>query len=125
MNRIDLSFAIAAVLLTKLQTCPLADIRFTSSEVVGIGAVLEERSGESVVNGFTPKQADKYLLWSHILLRDPCNDHEEQTFKVNMESPLFHGDPVPERAIINALDPPLNYGIKVLQASNIFAGICA
>lgn len=125
MNKIDIRFALAAVLLTKLQTYPLADIRFTLSELVGIGAVLEEKSGKSVVNGFTPKQADEYLSYSRLFLLDPYSNHEGRTFKVNVKNPLIYGDPVPERAIISALDPPLNYGIRVLNAANIFTGIYA
>lgn len=123
MTRIDLDFAIAGVLLTKLQNAGVREIRVTATEIIKFGAFLEQTTGIAVLNGFTPEAVTRKLQGSQLFVQTYHANCEEPIYQVNMNCRNIHS--MPEQAIVDALDPPLNYPMDVLEAANILPGAVA
>lgn len=108
MVRITMNFAVAAVIMTKLRDSEPEDIRFTIKDVVKIGGELERETGIAILNGFTPNNIAAFLDTRNWLA--PCDATQ---YRINVVHENFR------TAILQLLDPPRNYPIKILKAAGI------
>lgn len=108
MVRITVNFAVAAVIMTQLRDSEPEDIRFTIKDVVKIGGKLEQETGIAILNGFTPNNIAAFLNTCNWLV--PC---DMTKYRINFAHENFR------TAILQLLDPPRNYPIKILKAAGI------
>lgn len=108
MVRITVNFAVAAVIMTQLHDNEPEDIRFTIKDVVKIGGKLEQETGIAILNGFTPNNVTAFLDTRNWLA--PCNATQ---YRINFVHENFR------TAVMQLLDPPRNYPIKILKAAGI------